>query len=171
MPISVTYTCLALSGSAFLGYADVCDGAPCSYDEESAYKTSDAYKTTMVLTHSPLGGRTVIWQYNFQTYYIIYIKNRLGTHFFFFYVRQLSGEYKRISLMRNQHWFRYWFNLTNVDFSSKVFCGINLRAITQEMLMKSIHNTCLEITLSKLLKHFAGPSELTLYVLNFLEGT
>ena len=31
--------------------------------------------------------------------------------------------------------------------SSKVFCGIHLRAVSQEVLMNLIHNMCSEITL------------------------
>ena len=35
---------------------------------------------------------------------------------------------------------------TNVDLWSKVFCGIHLRAFSQEVLMNLIHNMCLDIT-------------------------
>ena len=53
-----------------------------------------------------------------------------------------------------QHWLTYWLvtwkhqaiTWTNVDLSSKVFCGIHLRAISQD-LVNLIHNMSLEMTL------------------------
>ena len=50
-----------------------------------------------------------------------------------------------------------------VDFSSKVFChfcGIHLRAISQEVLINLIDNKCLDIVLIKLLSHAPGANEL-----------
>ena len=52
---------------------------------------------------------------------------------------------------------------THVDLSSKVFHGIHQGAISQELLMKLIHNICLEITLLKLLPHFQRANELNIY--------
>ena len=42
---------------------------------------------------------------------------------------------------------------TNVDSSSKVLCGINLRLISHEVLMNLIYKMCLEITLVKWIPH------------------
>ena len=42
------------------------------------------------------------------------------------------------------------------DLSSKVFCGIHLRAMSQGGLMMSTHFICSEITLLKLLPHLRG---------------
>ena len=47
---------------------------------------------------------------------------------------------------------------TNVDFSSHVFCGIHLRAMSQEMFVKLIRNMCPEMTLLWLLPHLSGAS-------------
>ena len=50
-----------------------------------------------------------------------------------------------------------------VDFSSKVFChfcGIHLRAISQEVLINLIDNKCLDIVLIKLLPHAPVANEL-----------
>ena len=47
-----------------------------------------------------------------------------------------------------------------VDLSSKVFCGIHLRAISQEILKISIHKMSLTITLLELQPHFLGANEL-----------
>ena len=60
-----------------------------------------------------------------------------------------------------QHWLTYWFvawryhaiTWTNVDVSSKVFCGIHLREISHEIPMEPIRNMCSNITLWKLLPH------------------
>ena len=49
--------------------------------------------------------------------------------------------------------------LNYVDLSSKVFCGIHLRAISQEALMNLICNICSEITILKLV-HLPGANEL-----------
>ena len=55
---------------------------------------------------------------------------------------------------------------TNVDLSSKVFCGIPLRAISQEVLMNLTHCMCSEIALPTLLH--PGANELTfLYACTF----
>ena len=45
---------------------------------------------------------------------------------------------------------------TNVDLLSKVFCGIQLRAISQEVLMNLIRNMHSEFPLLKLLLHLPG---------------
>ena len=58
-----------------------------------------------------------------------------------------------------QYWLRWWhvawwhqtIIYTNVDSSSKVFCGIHLQAILQEMHRNIIHNMHSENTVSKLL--------------------
>ena len=50
---------------------------------------------------------------------------------------------------------------TNVGLLLKVFGGIHLRAISQEVLMNFICNVCYEITLMKLLPHLPLASELT----------
>ena len=47
-----------------------------------------------------------------------------------------------------------------------VFCGIYLRAISQELLMNLIHNRYSEITLLKLFLHLPGAYEFTLVELN-----
>ena len=54
-----------------------------------------------------------------------------------------------------QYWLRKWLVVqtitwTNADLSWKVFCGIHLRAISQEMLKNLIYNLCPEITLFKI---------------------
>ena len=50
---------------------------------------------------------------------------------------------------------------TNVDLTSKVFSGIQLRAISQEAFMKLIRKvTCAEITHLKWLPHLSGANEL-----------
>ena len=49
---------------------------------------------------------------------------------------------------------------TSVDLSSKMFCGIHLRAISQEVLMNLISNMCSEITLLNLPPHLPGTNEL-----------
>ena len=46
---------------------------------------------------------------------------------------------------------------TNVDLSSNVFWGVQLRAISQEVLISLIHRMCSKITLSKLLPTSQGP--------------
>ena len=60
----------------------------------------------------------------------------------------------------SQHWLWWWLGAwwhqaitwTNIVSSTKLFCGIHLRAISQIALMKSIHNNiCSEITVLKLL--------------------
>ena len=51
-------------------------------------------------------------------------------------------------------------NKCNPIFIIKVSCVIHLRASSQEVLINSAHNLCLEITLSKLL-HLPGVNELT----------
>ena len=64
-----------------------------------------------------------------------------------------------------QHWLRYWLvasrhqaiTWTKVDLSSNGFCGIQIRANSQEVLMNLIHNMCSKITLLKSLSHFQGP--------------
>ena len=50
--------------------------------------------------------------------------------------------------------------LTKVDLSSKVSCGIDVRAISQKMLINLIRYIRSEITLLKLLQNFPGASEL-----------
>ena len=52
---------------------------------------------------------------------------------------------------------------TNVDLSSKVFCGIHLRPISQEVQMNLIQNMCSEITPLILLPHLPGATELTCF--------
>ena len=49
---------------------------------------------------------------------------------------------------------------TNVDLSSKVFCGIHLRGISQEVLMNLIHNMWSEITPLELVPHLPAVNEL-----------
>ena len=44
---------------------------------------------------------------------------------------------------------------TSVDLSSKVICGIHLRAVSQEVLVKLIRNMCLETTLSTTLDYLS----------------
>ena len=44
--------------------------------------------------------------------------------------------------------------------SSKVFCSIHLRAVSEEVLVNLICNLCWNITLLKLLPHFPGLDEL-----------
>ena len=51
-------------------------------------------------------------------------------------------------------------NRTNVDLSSKVFYGIHLWAISQEVLMNLIRNMCTEITTWNLLPYLPGANEL-----------
>ena len=66
-------------------------------------------------------------------------------------------------------WLRSWHvacwyqasNWTNVNLSSKVFCGIHLRAILQKMIMNLIYNTWYEITLSKLFSQMPMSSNTT----------
>ena len=63
-----------------------------------------------------------------------------------------------------QHWlgwclFAWWpqaITQTNVDLTSKVFCGIHLAAILQVL----INSMCLKITISKLLPHLPGANEI-----------
>ena len=43
-----------------------------------------------------------------------------------------------------QHWRRQAITWIDVDLSSKVFCGIHLRLISQEVVMNLICNLCLE---------------------------
>ena len=50
-------------------------------------------------------------------------------------------------------------NWTNVDLSSKVFCGIRLRASSQEVLINLIRNMCTEITTWNLLPYLPGANE------------
>ena len=58
-------------------------------------------------------------------------------------------------LMAPSHYLnQYWLVI-------KVFCGIHLRAISQEVLIDFIHIMCLEITLKKLLPYPPGANELT----------
>ena len=58
-----------------------------------------------------------------------------------------------------QHWWHQAITWIDVDLSSKVFCGIHLRAISQEVLMNMIRNMCSEITLLKLFLHCLVVSE------------
>ena len=50
---------------------------------------------------------------------------------------------------------------TNIDLSSKVFCDIHLRAISQEVPINQIHNMCSKIPLLKALSHLPGANTLT----------
>ena len=49
----------------------------------------------------------------------------------------------------------------NVNWSSKEFCDVPLKAISQELLMNLIHNICSKVILLKLLLHFPGANELS----------
>ena len=51
-----------------------------------------------------------------------------------------------------------------VDLSSKVFCGIHFRAVSQEVLRNLIRNTYSKVTLLELLPHLTGPNELIFLV-------
>ena len=72
-----------------------------------------------------------------------------------------------------QHWLRLWFVAWQhlvitwiiVDSSLEVFYSIHLRAISQEVLMNLMRNTCMKITLLKLQSCLPGANELTLLVL------
>ena len=67
-----------------------------------------------------------------------------------------------------QHWLRKWLvacrhqaiSLTNIDLSSKVFCGIHLRTISQDVPMNLIRYMSSKITVIKLLVHLPGANEL-----------
>ena len=50
---------------------------------------------------------------------------------------------------------------TNVDPSSKVFCHIHLRGLSQEVFMNLIHSMCSEITPLELVTHLPGVNELS----------
>ena len=53
-------------------------------------------------------------------------------------------------------WWQQAITYANVDLSSKVFCGIHLRAISQEELLNLIHNMCSENKVLTLAYH-QGP--------------
>ena len=55
---------------------------------------------------------------------------------------------------------------TSEDFSSKVFCGIHLRAISQEMLINFTCNMCLEIALKFFNHYHISQGLMSLYILN-----
>ena len=67
------------------------------------------------------------------------------------------------------HRFRWWLvtwqheviTRTNIDFSSKVFCDIHIKAVSQEVLMNWISNMYSKITLLKLLQHLLGTNGLS----------
>ena len=67
-----------------------------------------------------------------------------------------------------QHWLRKWplawqhqaITWTSVDLSSEVSSPIHIRSISQEVLMKLIHNMCFEITLLKPQPNPPGDNEL-----------
>ena len=59
----------------------------------------------------------------------------------------LSDTYGDIDL--SQQWLLYMLT------SSKVFCGIHLRAISVDVLVNLVCNMCLEITFLKLLPHLS----------------
>ena len=89
----------------------------------------------------------------------------------------LMTPYGDIDLGR--HWLRQWLGAwrhqaitwTNVELSPKVFCGIHLRSISKQMLMKSIRNIYWEITLLKSLTHHPESNELsTVYPKNYSHG-
>ena len=69
-----------------------------------------------------------------------------------------------------QHWLRIWLvawrhqaiTRTNIDLSSTDFCGMHLRAISQEVLRSLICNTNLNSTLKKLYPNLPGFSELNM---------
>ena len=63
----------------------------------------------------------------------------------------------------SQHWLRWWLvaegyqviTWSNVNLTAKVFCGIHMRAISQEVVMNLICNMCSEVT------HFILPLHLS----------
>ena len=67
--------------------------------------------------------------------------------------------YRSGSTLASRHQAITW---TNIDLSSKVFCGIHLGAISQKVYMNLIHNICSEITLLELLPHLPQVNELIL---------
>ena len=67
-------------------------------------------------------------------------------------------------------WHKFWVTIgsdngllpePNVNLSSKEFCDVPLKAISQELLMNLIHNICSKVILLKLLPHFPGANELS----------
>ena len=77
----------------------------------------------------------------------------------------LVGPYDSIELA--QLWFKLWLvawhqaiTWTDVDLSSNAFCGIHLRATSQEPPMSSIRKMCSNTTRLKLLSDFPGSNEL-----------
>ena len=64
----------------------------------------------------------------------------------------------------NVAWRHQVFAWTNVDLSPKVFCGIRLRAISQEVFMNLSRNMCSAITMIKSSLHLPGANELIWYM-------
>ena len=74
----------------------------------------------------------------------------------------LNHHHYPLDFMRimSNAWCHQYNTWMNVDLSSNMFCGIHLRAILQEVLMKIICKMCYEIKLLKLLTHLPGVNEL-----------
>ena len=70
-------------------------------------------------------------------------------------------------------WLYQTITQTKVDLSSKMFLGIHLRAITQELFLKLIHNMYSGVTLLKSLSHLPGTissnsdSKYTIYIYTY----